>query len=101
MGRRLLATVAMAAIMIGGMTMASSVEARPAVAKIAAVPQATGPFALESTLPFHAPDWGKIKDTDFKPGFEQGMAIQAAEVAAIANNPAKPTFANTIVALEK
>jgi peptidyl-dipeptidase Dcp len=101
MGRRLLATVAVAAIAIGGVTMAGVVEAKAPAAKSAGIPQASGPFAHESTLPFHAPDFSRIKDSDFKPAFEQGMAIQTAEVAAIADNPAKPTFANTIVALEK
>jgi peptidyl-dipeptidase Dcp len=67
----------------------------------AAVPHASGPFAQEGTLPFHAPDFRKIKDSDFLPSFKQAMAIQNAEVAKVANNPAPPTFENTIVAFEK
>ena len=43
----------------------------------------------------------KIKDEHFAPAFEQGMAENLQEIAAIANNPAVPTFDNTIVALER
>ena len=59
------------------------------------------PFYAESTLPYHAPPFDKIKDTDYQPALEAGMAAQIQEVEVIANNPAPPTFANTLVALEK
>jgi len=59
------------------------------------------PFYAESTLPYHAPPFDKIKDTDYQPALEAGMAEQIKEVEAIANNPDAPTFANTLVALEK
>jgi peptidyl-dipeptidase Dcp len=59
------------------------------------------PFYAASTLPFQAPDFSKIKDTDFQPAIDAGMAEQLKEVEAIANNPAPPTFENTLVALEK
>ena len=65
------------------------------------IPTGTGVFAQASTLPFHAPDFSKIKDSDFQPAIEQGIAVQMAEVNAIADNPASATFDNTIVALEK
>ena len=65
------------------------------------IPAGTGVFAEASTLPFHAPDFSRIKDSDFQSAIEQGIAIQLAEVEAIANDPATPTFANTIVPLEK
>ena len=67
----------------------------------AAIPQATGYFAQDSTLHLHAPDFTKIADADFKPAYEQAMTIHDAEVQGIANNRAKPTFENTIVALEQ
>ena len=72
-----------------------------AFAAAAQAPTASGPFATASTLPFQAPRFDQIKDGDYQPGFEQAMAIQMAEVRAIADNPAAPTFDNTIVALEK
>ncbi|MGI4746580.1 MAG: M3 family metallopeptidase [Janthinobacterium lividum] len=61
----------------------------------------TNPFAIESTLPFHAPRFDLIKDGDYEPALEQGMAEQIAEIDRIANNPASPTFANTLVAMER
>lgn len=64
------------------------------------IPEGTGYFATEGTLPFHAPDFTKITEADYLPAFEQGMMIHKAEVQAIIDNPAPPTFENTIVALE-
>ncbi|MEQ8410707.1 MAG: M3 family metallopeptidase [Erythrobacter sp.] len=66
-----------------------------------ATPEGTGYFASPSDLPFRAPDFTRISEYDYLPAFEQGMAIQKAEVRAIIDNPAPPTFGNTIVALEK
>jgi len=62
---------------------------------------AENPLFDKSTLPYHLPQFEKIKDADFKPAFEEGMARQLKEVDAIAADPAAPTFDNTIVALEK
>ena len=59
------------------------------------------PFYAESALPYHAPPFDRIKDADYQPALEAGMARQIKEVEAIANNPAAPTFENTLVALEK
>ncbi|MGH8320953.1 MAG: dipeptidyl carboxypeptidase II, partial [Gammaproteobacteria bacterium] len=61
----------------------------------------TNPLFAPSTLPFQAPPFDKIKDSDFQPAFEAGMKQQLAEVDKIANNPASPTFQNTLAALEK
>ncbi|WP_425128216.1 M3 family metallopeptidase [Qipengyuania flava] len=66
-----------------------------------AMPQGTGYFAADSSLPFQTPDFSAISEDDYMPAFEQGMAIQQAEIQAIIDNPAAPTFENTIVALEK
>jgi peptidyl-dipeptidase Dcp len=59
------------------------------------------PFYAASSLAFHAPAFDKIKDSDYQPAIDAGMAEQLKEVDAIANNPAPPTFENTFVALEK
>jgi peptidyl-dipeptidase Dcp len=67
----------------------------------APIPQATGYFAQPSSLPFHAPDFTRIKDADLQPAIEQGIAVTRAEIAAIADNPAAPTFENTLVAMER
>ena len=61
----------------------------------------SGPFAAPSTLDLHYPQFDGIKDSDFAPAFDAGMAEQLREMDAIANNPEAPTFQNTIVAMEK
>jgi len=59
------------------------------------------PFYATSTLPFQAPPFDRIKDSDYQPAIEAGMAEQLKEMRAIADNPAAPTFENTLVAMEK
>jgi peptidyl-dipeptidase Dcp len=59
------------------------------------------PFYAASTLPFQAPPFDRIKDSDYQPAIEAGMAEQLKEMQAIADNPAAPTFENTLVAMEK
>jgi peptidyl-dipeptidase Dcp len=61
----------------------------------------SNPFYAESTLPFGAPPFDKIKDADYQPAIEAGMAQQLAEISKIADNPAAPTFENTLVAMER
>jgi peptidyl-dipeptidase Dcp len=68
---------------------------------IAADTPSFGPFDKPSTLPLQAPPFDTIKDTDYEPAFVQAMKQQIAEIDSIANNPAAPTFQNTIVAMEK
>ena len=71
------------------------------VAVLWAVPALAGPFDVPSTLPYQAPRFDIIKNSDYQPGFEEGMRQQLAEISAIANNKAAPTFDNTIVAMER
>ncbi|MGV4412806.1 M3 family metallopeptidase [Chryseobacterium sp. T1] len=59
------------------------------------------PFFVKSKLQYEAPEFDKIKDSDFKPAFEFGLKQQEQELNAIARNRMVPTFDNTIVALEK
>ena len=59
------------------------------------------PFYAASTLPFQAPPFDRIKDSDYQPAIEAGIAQQLKETEAIAENPAAPTFENTVVAMEK
>ena len=59
------------------------------------------PFMTKSKLQYEAPEFDKIKDSDFKPAFDYGLKQQEQEVNMIANNRMIPTFENTIVALEK
>ncbi|HEY2462556.1 MAG TPA: peptidyl-dipeptidase Dcp [Steroidobacteraceae bacterium] len=59
------------------------------------------PFYAPSSLPFGAPPFDKIKDADYQPAIEAGMAQQLAEIDKIADNSAAPTFENTLVAMER
>ena len=58
------------------------------------------PLLTESKLPFGAPQFDKIKNEHYLPAFTQGIAEAKAEIDAIADNPQKPTFENTIEAME-
>jgi len=59
------------------------------------------PFSQQSTLPYHLAPFDRIRDADFRPAFEAGMAEQRNQIEAIDRNPAAPTFENTVVALER
>lgn len=59
------------------------------------------PLLKESTLPYHYPHFDRIKEEHFTPAMEAGMAEQLKEIEAIANNPAAPTFQNTLIAMER
>ena len=48
----------------------------------------SNPFYAASTLPFQAPPFNKIKDADYQPAIEAGIAQALKENEAIANNPA-------------
>ncbi|MEO7051064.1 MAG: M3 family metallopeptidase [Rhodanobacter sp.] len=78
-------------------------EAGRSVVQATAVASAasSNPFFTESTLPLHYPAFDRIKDADFAPAFDRGMADQLEEVDAIAKNTQKPTFDNTIIAMER
>ena len=84
---------------------ASAAQAAPVAKRATAAAQATlpasSPFAKPSSLPFQTPDFSRIKDSDYLPALLAGMAEQKREVTAIANNPAPPTFDNTVVAMER
>ncbi len=79
---------------VATLAIAGAAEAQPA-------PEAGAVFAAPSPLPLEAPQFDKIKDSDFQPAAETGMARQRAEIDRIANDPAAPTFDNTIVAMER
>jgi peptidyl-dipeptidase Dcp len=64
-------------------------------------PVTPNPLLTESTLPYHLPLFDRIKDEHYGPAFTATMAMQLQEVEAIANNPAAPTFENTVVALDR
>ena len=63
--------------------------------------QQENPLLQESTLPYGAPDFSKIKTTDYLPAFESAIQQTRDEIAKIVDNPDSATFENTIVAYEE
>ncbi|MFY8110789.1 MAG: M3 family metallopeptidase [Flavobacterium sp.] len=58
------------------------------------------PLLQRSTLQYQTPPFDKIKDEHFKPAFDYGLRVHDEEIEKITNNTAKPTFENTVLALE-
>ncbi len=67
----------------------------------AAMPTTDNPLLAPSALPYHFPLFDRIKDTDYEPAYEAGMAEHLKEVNGIAMRDDAPTFDNTVVALER
>ena len=61
----------------------------------------SNPLLAEWDTPHATPPFAEIKLSDYEPAFDAAIAVQRAEIDAIVKNPAKPTFNNTIVALER
>jgi peptidyl-dipeptidase Dcp len=99
LGRR----AALSALVVGAGCLTSLLRAAPDAATAAAeLPSARiNPFLAESILPYQLPPFNLIRDDDYAPAFELGMTEELQDVARIADNPEKPTFDNTIVALER
>jgi peptidyl-dipeptidase Dcp len=97
---RRVVTVAQTGTMIvaGALTLGGTNGAQ---AQAPAVFGPANPFYAKSTLPYQAPPFDKIHDGDYQPAIEAGMAAQRKEISAIADNSEEPTFANTIVAMER
>ena len=93
-------TLAWTAISSGAIALATTGVADTPAAALATLP-ASNPFAAPSMLPYGMPAFDRIKDSDFLPAFEAGMAGQLAEIKAITDNPAPPTFDNTTLAWER
>ncbi|MBV9528269.1 M3 family metallopeptidase [Sphingomonas sp.] len=93
------------AVLLATATLAITTPVAAAPARRAALASATlpssNPFARPSTLPMQTPDFARIKSSDYLPALLAGMAQQKAEVRAIANQAAAPTFDNTVAAMER
>lgn len=61
----------------------------------------TNPLLTPSTLPYQLPPFADIKVEHYRPAFNEALALHDAEIAAITDNPADPTWENTVVALER
>ncbi|WP_165853501.1 M3 family metallopeptidase [Aurantiacibacter aquimixticola] len=65
------------------------------------IPAATSIFAEASPLYMHAPQFDRVQDSEWQGIIEEAIAIQLAEVEAIANNPNPANMTNTLVAMER
>ena len=63
--------------------------------------QRENPLLQESTLPYGAPDFSKIKTSDYLPAFETAIQQNRDNIAKIVDNPDSATFENTILAYEE
>ena len=61
----------------------------------------SNPLLAAWDTPHETPPFSEIKLADDEPAFDAAIACSRAEIDAIVNNPKKPTFGNTIVALER
>src|SRR5215469_4740260 len=84
------------------MVLAAMVAIAPWLSAVGAEPpMSTNPLLELSPLPYHMPQFERIKVSDYVPAFEAGMREQLRELDAITHNPAPPDFQNTIVALDR
>ena len=61
----------------------------------------TNPLLTPSTLPYQLPPFAKIKVEHYRPAFDEALSLHDAEIASITDNPAAPTWENTVEALER
>ncbi|KKO77372.1 M3 family metallopeptidase [Corynebacterium striatum] len=61
----------------------------------------TNPLLTPSTLPYQLPPFADIKVEHYRPAFDEALALHDAEIATITDNPAAPTWENTVEALER
>lgn len=59
------------------------------------------PLLQKSSLPFGAPDFSKIQETDYLPAIQAAIKNQRENIQKIVDNKKKPTFQNTILAYEE
>ncbi len=67
---------------------------------VKSVPMEENPLLQAFNTPFETPPYDKIKVEHFLPALKEGMAQGRKEIDIIVHNASKPTFQNTIVALE-
>ena len=59
------------------------------------------PLLQKRSLPFGAPDFSKIQESDYLPAIEAAIKNQRENIQKIVSNKKKPTFQNTILAYEE
>ncbi|MBX3699494.1 MAG: M3 family metallopeptidase [Dokdonella sp.] len=98
-------SVALAAALATFALAACQAPTKPDQAAAATVPvapeAAANPLFTPSPLALEYPQFDQIEDVHFGPAFDRGMAEQLQEIGAIVDNPAPPSFDNTIIAMER
>ena len=61
----------------------------------------TNPLIDQPKTPYGVPAFDQVKIEHYLPAFEEAIRQNKAEIEAIINNEAEPTFENTIVALDR
>jgi peptidyl-dipeptidase Dcp len=79
----------------------SATTTRRTAAKRSTAKTSSNPLLQPWRTLFGIAPFNKIETEHFEPALKIAFTAHRREIAAIANNPAKPTFANTILALEK
>ncbi|MEL6314103.1 MAG: peptidase M3, partial [Pseudomonadota bacterium] len=59
------------------------------------------PLLADWATPFEIAPFDRVEDAHFEPAFEEALTLAKADIQAISDNPAPPSFANTIEALEQ
>jgi peptidyl-dipeptidase Dcp len=72
----------------------------PAGANQGTAADSINPFFSPYKTPLNTPPFNLIKNEHFLPAIKEGIRKQQAEIEAIVNNPAVPTFANTLEAFD-
>ncbi|WP_068598344.1 M3 family metallopeptidase [Vaginella massiliensis] len=98
--KRIIYTLGMASMLIGYSCNSSSVMSEQNTTEKLDPKYSNNPFFVKSSLQYQAPEFDKIKNEHYKPAFDFGLAQQLKEIEAILANNDKPTFENTVLALE-
>jgi peptidyl-dipeptidase Dcp len=61
----------------------------------------SNPLLSRFDTPYQTPPFDKIKHEHYKPALDSAISMARHEIDAIVNNPAEPTFENTIEALDR
>jgi len=91
------------ALVLASLCLATGVSSSPDGPQASPEPQpapADNPFFKPYGTPFNVPPFALIKNEHFLPAIEEGIRREQAEVDAIINDQAAPTFENTIAALD-
>lgn len=93
---RILSAAIASALLAAGLPVA----AQQAVTEASAASTAANPLLAAWTTPDGVPPYDRIRPEHYEPAFDQALASARADYQRIANDPAAPTFANTIEAME-